>query len=50
MPQVVGFDLGTTNSVIATIIGGEPTEAEGTLAVDVQAGELRLRKGEPAPV
>jgi molecular chaperone DnaK (HSP70) len=65
MPRVVGIDLGTTNSVIATIIGGEPTKAEGTsgckllaaafhegdkVAVDVQAGQLGLRKGEPAPM
>src|SRR5215467_741091 len=25
MPKVVGIDLGTTNSVIAAMIGGEPT-------------------------
>jgi len=25
MPKVVGIDLGTTNSVIAVMIGGEPT-------------------------
>ena len=33
MPKVVGIDLGTTNSVIAVVIGGEPQvipNAEGS--------------------
>src|SRR5579884_3459393 len=33
MAKVVGIDLGTTNSVIATMVGGEPTvipNAEGS--------------------
>src|SRR4029077_2353479 len=62
MARVVGIDLGTTNSVVATVEGGEPVvipNAEGSRITpsvvafsktgDVLTGEIAKRQGSTNP-
>ena len=34
MPKILGIDLGTTNSAMAVIEGGEPDVVEGSLVAE----------------
>ncbi len=47
MSKIVGIDLGTTNSVVAVMVGGEPMvipSAEGERLVPVGGGSQQERR------
>ena len=44
MSKIIGIDLGTTNSCVAVLEGGEPTVISSTEAVGLLHQLLRLQK------